>query len=210
MATVTVSKEDFAVVVASSRSIAECLDKLGMRKRGGSYRAFKNRTKKWSIDTSHFLSVAEQSRRRWVEGNLYKPIPLEEILIQNSTYGSTDRLKKRLYKVGLKRPVCELCGQDERWHGKRMAPILDHINGVRTDNRLANLRIVCPNCNATLETHCGKVRLTNTCVSCGSAISPNRKFCGLRCARRASKNLRPASRKVERPPCRSSSTRSTS
>lgn len=136
MVTVTVSKEDFAAVVASSRSIAECLDKLGMRKSGGSYRAFNNRAKKWSIDTSHFLSGAEQNRRRWAEGNLYKPMPLEEILIQNSTYGSTDRLKKRLYKVGLKRPVCELCGQDEHWHGKRMALVLDHINGVRTDKQI--------------------------------------------------------------------------
>ena len=38
--------------------------------------------------------------------------------------------------------------------------ILDHVNGVRDDNRLENLRIVCPNCAATLDTHCGrKLRL---------------------------------------------------
>lgn len=34
-----------------------------------------------------------------------------------------------------------------------MALILDHINGVGTDNRLENLQIVCPNCAATHETH---------------------------------------------------------
>jgi hypothetical protein len=34
--------------------------------------------------------------------------------------------------------------------------ILDHINGVNNDNRIENIRIVCPNCNATLDTHCGK------------------------------------------------------
>ena len=37
-----------------------------------------------------------------------------------------------------------------------MALILDHINGVATDNRLENLQIVCPNCAATLDTHCGR------------------------------------------------------
>jgi HNH endonuclease len=37
-----------------------------------------------------------------------------------------------------------------------MALILDHINGVRDDNRLENLRIVCPHCAATFETHCGR------------------------------------------------------
>jgi len=31
---------------------------------------------------------------------------------------------------------------------------LDHINGVNNDNRIENLRIVCPNCNAGLDTHC--------------------------------------------------------
>ena len=65
-------------------------------------------------------------------------------------------LKKRLYIEGLKKRECELCGQGEEWKGKKMSLILDHINGVHDDNRLINLRIVCPNCNATLETHAGK------------------------------------------------------
>jgi hypothetical protein len=33
---------------------------------------------------------------------------------------------------------------------------LDHIDGDRGNNLLNNLRIICPNCNATLPTHCGK------------------------------------------------------
>ena len=40
--------------------------------------------------------------------------------------------------------------------GKKMSLIIDHINGIWNDNRIENLRIVCPNCNATLDTHCGK------------------------------------------------------
>jgi hypothetical protein len=43
--------------------------------------------------------------------------------------------------------------------GKKMSLILDHINGVNNDNRIENIRIVCPNCNATLDTHCGKIRV---------------------------------------------------
>jgi hypothetical protein len=67
-------------------------------------------------------------------------------------------LKDRLYKTGLKKRECELCEQDETWRGKRMSLILDHINGVNDDHRLENLRIVCPNCNATLDTFSGKNR----------------------------------------------------
>ena len=47
-----------------------------------------------------------------------------------------------------------MCDQDENWKGKIMSLILDHKNGVNNDNRLENLQIVCPNCNATLPTHC--------------------------------------------------------
>ena len=75
-------------------------------------------------------------------------------MIENSSYRSTDSLKKRLYKEGIKERVCEKCGQDENWKGEHISLILDHINGVNNDNRIENLRILCPNCNATLETHC--------------------------------------------------------
>ena len=82
-------------------------------------------------------------------------IPLKDILVPNSHY-SRSSLKKRLYDEGIKCKKCELCGQGEEWNGKHMSLILDHINGIWNDNRLENLRIVCPNCNATLPTHCGK------------------------------------------------------
>ena len=69
---------------------------------------------------------------------------------------NTTNLKYRLYDEGLKERICEKCGQDEIWNNEKISLILDHINGVNTDNRLENLRIVCPNCNTTLPTHGGK------------------------------------------------------
>ncbi len=136
-----------------------------------------------------------------------------------STYGR-QHVKRRLLAEGLKEPRCELCGQGEIWQGKPMSMILDHINGVRDDHRLENLRMVCPNCAATLDTHCGRrnriERAKRSCLHCKEEFVPSyatqrycSRPCGVRwdrsaCTNRSGRGGRgvpaPDARKVERPP----------
>ncbi|MBA3462410.1 MAG: HNH endonuclease [Deltaproteobacteria bacterium] len=68
---------------------------------------------------------------------------------------STHQLKLRLFREGLKQPCCELCGWCERAPDGRIPVELDHKNGDRNDNRLENLRVLCPNCHALQPTHRG-------------------------------------------------------
>ncbi len=82
--------------------------------------------------------------------------PLQDIFDGKIKFNNSCNLKERLYKEGFKTPKCELCGQDENWHTGKISLILDHINGDRYDNRLENLRIVCPNCDSTLPTFKGR------------------------------------------------------
>ncbi len=98
--------------------------------------------------------------------------------------------------------------QSELWRGERMALILDHINGVSDDNRFSNLRIVCPNCAATFDTHCGRhnrvLPAVRECARCGAGFAPryaNQRHCSRRCGtRHANRRRRLSSRKVQRPP----------
>jgi hypothetical protein len=109
---------------------------------------------------------------------------LAKILVAGSTY-ARGNLKRRLFEEGLKERRCELCGQDESWRGRRMALILDHVNGIANDHRLENLRVVCPNCAATLDTHCGRnLPRERSCLGCGHVFPPKhirQRYCTLEC-----------------------------
>lgn len=144
------SKENVELVVNSSKNKSEALNKLGLKPFTGNYDTLNKYIKEYHINCSHFTIGYEKSN---VPTN---KISLNEIIIADSTYTNRSSLKRRLFKEGLKKPICEKCGQDEIWNGEKMSLILDHINGINNDNRLENLRIVCPNCNSTLPTHCGK------------------------------------------------------
>jgi hypothetical protein len=188
--------------VLSSHSMSETLRMLGLRPAGGNFRTLKKLIAYCGISTEHFdpnWGVRLASK---------KAVQLEDVLVEKSTY-DRGKLKRRLYAEGLKQRQCELCGQGEEWHGRQMSLILDHVNGVPTDNRLDNLRIVCPNCAATLDTHCGRQtrldRAPRRCLHCGASFVPERtdrrycsRYCGARHDRRR-RDPKPETRKVPRP-----------
>jgi hypothetical protein len=199
------SELDARAAVGTSLSYAETLRKLGLCSTGGNWRTLRIWIDRWNISTEHFDSRAAQGVA------LQRPRrPLAEILVEGSTY-SRNHLKERLYREGLKVRRCELCGQDEQWNGRTMGLILDHVNGVRDDSRLDNLRIVCPNCAATLDTHCGRKnrleRPERSCLRCNATFRaryPQQRYCSQECGTRAPRANRGVPnldlRRIERPP----------
>jgi len=191
--------EELREAVAESSNLTDVLRRLGLRPAGGNHANIRAWIQRLGFSTEHFVHRVVVPRS--------PPRPLEEVLVAGSTYPRRS-VKARLYREGLKQRSCEMCGQGEDWNGRHMALILDHVNGVADDHRLENLRIVCPNCAATLDTHCGgnkrRVLVDRSCEACDLTFRPRyarQRFCSQVCAHKRERGIpKPTLRRVERPP----------
>lgn len=145
------TEQEFIRAVQTCYSVASVLHTLGLKATGGNYKLFYRRVKILNLDTSHFTGQGHLKGKShcWNQQNL------SDILIENSTYTNTNFLKKRLLKEGLLNYQCILCGISN-WCNQPIVLQLDHINGNHFDNRLENLRLLCPNCHSQTETFTNK------------------------------------------------------
>lgn len=137
-------------VVLQSYSYNGVLKNLGLVAGSTQWRALKKFIEQHEIDTKHFKGRGY--REVCVSAT---KIPLRDVLVENSTYANTSRIKHRLIAEGYKKSLCESCGL-EQWMGKDIPLQLHHINGVNDDHRLENLQILCANCHAQTETYAGR------------------------------------------------------
>ena len=110
------------------------------------YRVMRLRVLKLGLDRSHF----KQGGSPFGSAN---KISLDKILVENSTYECTSRIKQRLIDEGVKEPFCESCGIGEEWNGKPLTLQLHHVNGRNRDHRIENIQLLCPNCHTQTETY---------------------------------------------------------
>ena len=138
-----------------STSIRQVIKKLGLIPAGGNYNQIQLYIKELGLDSSHLKG------KGWNKGNvgISRPrFPIEEILV-NGRYFQSFKLKRRLFRENIKKKECEECGWSKTTSEGYLPLELDHINGDHLDNRLENLRVLCPNCHSLKPTHRGRNRI---------------------------------------------------
>lgn len=104
--------------------------------------------------SDRYAALPEETKRamNWSKGKSITPT--SDILCNNSTYSNT-MVRNRIQNESLLEYKCLHCGITE-WNGVEITLELDHINGNNRDNRLENLRFLCPNCHSLTETFRGR------------------------------------------------------
>lgn len=143
-----IKDEEFRQLVKSSYNIKDILFKLGYSTIHNSwgYTMVKRRMDELHLRTTDFKGRSSTQKTTTVNKN--------KLFSSNSKH-SKNVLRKFILKENLLEYKCAICGISH-WNDKTLSLELDHINGVNNDNRLENLRWLCPNCYSQTSTYGSK------------------------------------------------------
>ena len=150
----SISKDDLSQEIQESNSLYSVLKFFGLGTKSYYYRTLKKRLSEDGIDYSHIRMGSDCNLGKKM-GSPKNKISLENILVKGSRYNRS-HLKARLILNKMLENRCSICCLGPEWNNKPLVMVLDHINGDGEDNRLPNLRLLCPNCNSQQPTFSGR------------------------------------------------------
>lgn len=142
------SDEQFVELLKNSSTISEVLFKLGYSVKSNSwgFAKIRQRMSDLNLDGSVFKGKSPITKY----GSLHK-VNASDILKPNCKHARSV-LRRYVIKNNLIPYRCAICGCVE-WQGRTLSLELDHINGINNDNRIENLRFLCPNCHSQTTTY---------------------------------------------------------
>lgn len=138
------SKEELLQIVSECTSMRELARRCGYVSIGNNDHTIKRKLAEYGISIEHFTGLSKGQTVR-TDDNVF---------CVNST--ASQATLRRHYIQKFPQEKCAICGQSTIWNGKPLSLTLDHINGDNHDNRLENLRWICPNCDRQLPTFAGR------------------------------------------------------
>jgi predicted RNA-binding Zn-ribbon protein involved in translation (DUF1610 family) len=168
----SVSKEQLELIVSDSSSYSEILRKLNIFSQGSNINTLKRRIEYEKINTSHIKKGLDSNKGKKFGPNKNK-IPNDLLFVRDSGT-SRSVVRTRLIRENIISYSCSECGLEPKWKGNPLSMVLDHINGIPNDNRIENLRFLCPNCNSQMDTFAG--RNTNRTKKSKIKVPRKRKF----------------------------------
>ena len=157
-----IARDDLANIVRECRSVAQVLKRLGLPEEGRPHRELSARIRELELDTSHFRgqgwsrTETARSHSSVASGAKRRSFTDADVFVENSPIVEGRSLRRRLLAMGWAYR-CTWCEISE-WRGMPLVLHVDHINGINNDNRLENLRLLCPNCHSQTETYCNRRR----------------------------------------------------
>ena len=151
------SLDVMATAVKSVKSIRALLRYFSLKETGGNYSYMSMLIKKHDLDTSHFHGQGWAKGQTKHNNNAIATVSAKNSLTESiilSLHPPHTTCKKKLRKIVMKyKPyTCEVCDMPPTWIGKPLTLHLDHKNGDNHDNRIENLRFLCPNCHQQTPT----------------------------------------------------------
>lgn len=147
--------EDLLTAVAKVYSCAELCRFFNLSSTGGTVSRLNQRIKILNLDTTHWTGQRWNKGKSSLDDKRIRVKSTENIFSEESN-ASASYVRKLILTKNLIEYKCKICNLVDIWNGKKLNLQLDHINGIRNDHRLQNLRWLCANCHSQTETFCAR------------------------------------------------------
>ena len=162
------TREMLQEAVDASDSVMGVIRFFGMPQAGGTHSHLSRRIREFGINTDHFVRYKGSAHVQRLKAD-----DILQVLPFGSRRAKSEHLRRAMMESGVPYS-CAGCRRLARWRGKPLTLHVDHINGDFHDNRLNNLRFLCPNCHAQTRNFAGRGKGSYRRTGAGTSVAPGR------------------------------------